>query len=121
MVAEDLDWRPGDAAGPTAGYMAYRLRRDYLELLSLAVAPEYRRLGFGKALVDKLKAKLSCGRRTRLTLTARESNLAALKFFRSQRFLAVAPVRGFYEDSSGEDGILMEYVLPEIAYQEATP
>lgn len=62
-------------------------------------------------MVDKLKAKLSGHRRTRLTLEMREGNLEGQLFFRRQGFLAGRVLRGYYEDS-GEDCYLMSYNLP---------
>ncbi len=71
-----------------------------LHLLSLAVEPESRRRGVGKALVDKLIAKLAEGRRNTILTEVRERNLAAQLFFRAQGFRAVRVLRDFYEDGA---------------------
>jgi ribosomal protein S18 acetylase RimI-like enzyme len=59
----------GDRIG---GFVVYRLRPRGLFVLRLAVDPEYRRHGVGRALVAKLVGKLHPGRRTRLVLDADE-------------------------------------------------
>lgn len=100
MVAESGD--------RVVGYMIYRLENDELVVLNFAVAPEWRRLGIGCQMVERLVGKLSGQRRTALTLVVGEWNLAAQLFFRRQGFLAESVLPGHYEDS-GEDGYAMAY------------
>lgn len=76
-------------------------------LLNLAVDPEHRRRGIGKAMLDKLKATLGPQRR-RILLEVRETNFAAQLFFRSQGFRAISVLRDFYDDVS-EDAYLMQF------------
>jgi ribosomal-protein-alanine N-acetyltransferase len=87
------------------------LHKTRLHILNFAVAPAYRRLGIGRQMIQKLIAKLSSHRRTRVTLAVRERNLPAQLFFRSMAFRAVKVLRGYYEDT-GEDAFLMHYQLP---------
>ena len=94
------------------GFMIYELHKQKLHILNFAVHPQYRRLGVGVQMVNKLISKLSSHRRTRITLEVRETNLAAQLFFRSQGFKAVRVLRKYYEDS-GEDAFLMQYRLPD--------
>lgn len=93
------------------GFMIYELHKTKLHILNFAVAPSFRRLGIGRQMIQKLVAKLSSHRRTRVTLAVRETNLPAQLFFRSMAFRAVKVLRGYYEDS-GEDAFLMQYHLP---------
>jgi ribosomal-protein-alanine N-acetyltransferase len=93
------------------GFMIYELHKTRLHILNFAVAPAYRRLGIGRQMIQKLIAKLSSHRRTRVTLAVRERNLPAQLFFRSMAFRAVKVLRGYYEDT-GEDAFLMHYQLP---------
>lgn len=95
-------------------YMVYAVHAKELELLNLAVAPEFRRAGIGRQMIEKLRSKLSYHRRREIVATVRETNLAAQLFFRSQGFLAESVARGHYEDT-GEDGYVMAYELFENA------
>ena len=100
------------------GFMIYELHKTKLHILNFAVHPGCRRLGVGTQMVAKLISKLSSHRRTRITLEVRETNLQAQLFFRSQGFLAVRVLRGYYEDS-GEDAFLMQYQLSDYVGEES--
>ena len=66
------------------GFMIYELHKNKLHILNFAVHPAWRRLGVGVQMVAKLISKLSSHRRTRITLEAARTNLAAQLFFRHQ-------------------------------------
>ncbi|HEX4132718.1 MAG TPA: ribosomal protein S18-alanine N-acetyltransferase [Pirellulales bacterium] len=100
MVAE-LD-------GRVVGFMIYELHKTRLHVLNFCVAPELRRQGIGRRMVQKLVGKLSSQRRTRIMLEVRETNLAAQLFFRSLSFRAVNVLHDFYDDTT-EDAYLMQY------------
>ena len=55
------------------GFMIYELHKTRLQVLNLAVAPDYRRMGVGRQMVAKLVGKLSSHRRTRIGLQVRET------------------------------------------------
>ncbi len=90
------------------GFMIYELHKNRLHLLNFAVAPDYRRKGVGRAMIEKLASKLSLDRRNRIMLEVRETNLVAQLFFRQLGFKAVSVLREFYEDTP-EDAYLMQY------------
>jgi len=90
------------------GFMIYELHKTRLHILNFAVAPEFRRRGVGKQMIEKLIGKLSSQRRTRITLEVRETNLPAQLFFKSASFRAVTVLRAYYEDSP-EDAYLMQF------------
>jgi ribosomal-protein-alanine N-acetyltransferase len=99
------------------GFMIYELHKHRLHILNFAVHPNYRRLGIGTQMINKLIGKLSSHRRTKITLEVRETNLNGQLFFRAQRFQGVKVLRNFYEDS-GEDAYLMQYSLGEPGSEE---
>lgn len=104
MVAEhDLD---------VVGYMVYELHKRKLHLLNFAVHPDYRRLGVGTQMVQKMIGKLSTQRRRDITLHVRESNLAGQLFFQSQGFYAVDIIRDFYEECD-ESAYALRYRVDE--------
>jgi [ribosomal protein S18]-alanine N-acetyltransferase len=90
------------------GFMIYELHKTRLHLLNFAVSSEARRQGVGSQMLNKLVAKLSTQRRTRILLEVRETNLSAQLFFRTIGFRAVSVLRDFYDDTT-EDAYLMQY------------
>lgn len=97
--------------GRIAAFMVYELHKTRLHLLNFAVHPEFRRLGVGRSMVDKLLGKLSQQRRIRISLEVREGNLDAQLFFHAMGFKAVSVLRSYYDDSD-EDAYLFHYRLP---------
>jgi [ribosomal protein S18]-alanine N-acetyltransferase len=91
-----------------AGFMIYELHKTRLHILNFAVAASHRRQGIGTQMIEKLSAKLSTQRRSRILLEVRETNLSAQIFFRSHGFRAVSVLRDFYEDTT-EDAYLMQF------------
>jgi len=91
-----------------AGFMIYELHNTKIHVLNFAVASDYRRHSVGSQMVNKLKSKLSYGKRNRINLEIRESNLPAQLFFREQHFRAVSVLRSYYKDTP-EDAYLMQY------------
>lgn len=94
------------------GFMIYELHKSKLQVLDFAVHPEFRRLGIGRQMVNKLVGKLSSHRRTRILLHLRETNLFAQKFFRVLGFRALEVVREHFGDTN-EDAYLMQYLFDE--------
>lgn len=90
------------------GFMIYELHKNRLHVLNFAVHPEYRRRGVGGQMIQKLAGKLGLGRRNRIMLEVRETNLDAQLFFRELGFRAISLLRDFYEDTT-EDAYLMQY------------
>ncbi len=90
------------------GYMVYALQKKEINVLNIAVHPQYRRLGIATRMVSTLIDKLSLQRRSKIDLLLREKNFGAQLFFRAQGFRATSVVRGYYEDLD-EDAYAMEY------------
>ncbi len=79
-----------------AGYMIYALSKDRIRLLNLAVAVDDRRRGIGRAMIGKLRRKLTICRRRFLFANVRETNLEAQLFFRRLGFQAVEVLRRYF-------------------------
>lgn len=88
MVAEVND--------QVVAYVFYRLLRSKLEIFNLAVDLRFRRHGIGKAIADKLKAKLSNDRRNRILLHVPDDNLLGQLFWKSQGFVATGVSKKFH-------------------------
>ncbi len=97
---------------PVLGYMVYRLHKYYIEVVSFAVHPAWRRRGIGTAMADKLAGKLSKGRRRRLLAQVRDDNLPAQQFWRAMGYRATKILRGVCPEDDA-DGYLFEYQLQE--------
>ncbi len=90
------------------GFCLYEIGQVRLHLLQLAVHPAYRRRGIGEQLVQRVRGKLSAGRRALLTVVVAEENLSAQRFFHSLGFRAVQVLRG---GNGSADGYLMHFRL----------
>lgn len=97
MVAEILAKNEKDDR--LAGFMLYELHRTRIRLLKFAVHPDLQRKGIGRAMVDKLRTKMSVERRSKVLLEVRESNVDAQLFFRAMGFRAIDTLRNFYEET----------------------
>lgn len=102
----------GSVGYKVGGYMVYELHKRRLHLINFAVHPDHRRSGIGRAMVDKLKSKLSDDHRTELWLEVRDSNLDAQLFFRAMGFRAIRVLKDYYEDTT-DDAYQMQYLHRE--------
>lgn len=71
------------------GFMIYLLHPSRLHLARIGVRPDNCRTGVGRVMIDKLKAKLSAERRSRITVNVVETNLPMHLFLRGMGFRAV--------------------------------
>lgn len=110
LVAETTDHQ-------VIGYVIYELTKNRIDIVNLAVGPEFRRVGAATRLVDSLKRKLSPERRVRLSLEIRETNLCGQLFFKSCGFLANRIIRNHWD--TGEDGYVMQYRYKEESHVAA--
>ena len=95
--------RPGPVF---AGYLLAWLGDEEGHLGNLAVAPEHRRAGVARALVEDLLAAARARGARSITLEVRVSNFAAQALYRSHGFRLAGLRRGYYRDT-GEDALLM--------------
>jgi len=74
---------------------------DEREILNLAVAMEYRRLGVASALIEHDRKRGGT-----VFLEVRESNAAAIDLYKSTGFVEISKRRGYY-DNPPESAIVM--------------
>jgi ribosomal-protein-alanine N-acetyltransferase len=99
--------------GCVLGYAFYQRLEDQLQIVNVAVHPDDKRKGIGKTLVDWICGQLA-KRQRRVTAIVRESNISALKFFKSNEFKAIQVLKkpfGEYDD----DGYLMSFEKNKVA------
>ena len=110
-VAGELDnplalWLVAMEGDRLAGYVGSQTVMDETDMMNLAVAPQFRRQGVGKALVNALVASLKeLGSRC-LTLEVRDSNGPARALYAKLGFAEVGRRRGYYRDPR-EDALIM--------------
>jgi ribosomal-protein-alanine N-acetyltransferase len=100
----------GEAPEGVLGFVIAWLVHDELHVLNVAVAPEGRRRGTGRALMEEVQER---GRRlgARLaTLEVRGSNAPALSLYRALGWRQVGIRPGYYADEN-EDAVIMELDL----------
>lgn len=101
-----------DASGGLAGFvLGRRVDRDLVEIDLVAVAPERRRAGIGRALLEELIAAERDGgvREFRLELAA--DNAAALALYSAVGFVVVGRRARYYPD--GEDALLLSWTAED--------
>jgi ribosomal-protein-alanine N-acetyltransferase len=86
-----------DSRRPPAGFLIARKAADEAELLTLAVAPQWRQAGLGRALLKSAMAMLGESGAKQLFLEVEDSNEAALGLYRSFGATAVGRRVRYYE------------------------
>ena len=93
-------------AGRPIAYLAFSRKTDTMEILKLAVDPDYRRSGLGKrllGLVLKIGSEMGI-KQVRLEL--RRSNSTAFKLYTHFNFTPSGVKRKYYPDT-GEDALIL--------------
>ncbi len=95
--------------GKIAAYADWWIIYDRAEIASIAVAPEFRRQGYARRMMDFIIADARKNGCENVTLEVRVSNIPAQKLYESFGFITVNTRKNYYEDN-GEDAYLM--VMP---------
>jgi ribosomal-protein-alanine N-acetyltransferase len=100
-------------AGAVVGYLIAWFIYDEVHLGNLAVHPDCRRQGIGRALLAELVNKSRRRGATFITLEVRARNAAAIALYSEFGFQAVAVRKGYY--GGREDAVIMECDLAAAA------
>ena len=96
--------------GPIAGFAVVWLVHDELHVLNVAVAPEARRSGVARRILDRVEGRArEQGARVSM-LEVRRSNQPAIALYRSLGYREVG-VRPRYYAEDGEDALVMDKAL----------
>lgn len=115
MLREELDkgiFLVAEQDGQAIGYVGCQTVLDEGYITNVAVSPDCRRQGIGRALIAEL---VSCARAKELsfvTLEVRASNASALALYEGAGFGRVGVRKNFYSAPS-EDAVLMTRFLKE--------
>ncbi|GAC1341810.1 MAG: ribosomal protein S18-alanine N-acetyltransferase [Myxococcales bacterium] len=88
------------------GFLIYWLVHDEVHVLNVASAPERRREGIARLLLQETEKRAHQANAALMTLEVRRSNLAALELYRQFDYRAVGVRPNYYVDE-GEDAIVM--------------
>jgi len=100
----------GDGAGRPLGYVVAMVAGPEAEIADLAVAPDARRRGIGRALIDRLLTDLEAEGVESVFLEVRESNRGARALYESRAFRGIGRRRGYYR-LPVEDALLLKREL----------
>lgn len=93
-------------SGEIAGYIGCHIVLEEGYIANVAVAPEWRRRGVGRQLVQALLAEAQANGLAFVTLEVRASNRAAQGLYHACGFVCVGRRPGFYQNPP-EDAVLM--------------
>lgn len=99
--------REGDRV---VAFVAVRIQGPDMDIVNIAVAPERRRLGLGRALILRLLESPLAHGVEEVFLEVRAGNEAALALYARMGFKETQRRRGFYRDPQ-EDAVLMTLKL----------
>jgi [ribosomal protein S18]-alanine N-acetyltransferase len=88
------------------GYVCWWVVGDEVHILNLAVHPDARRSGTGRALVERVIGDAVTHAAASVSLEVRRGNEAAEALYRSMGFSAAGVRRNYY--GQGEDAVIME-------------
>lgn len=92
--------------GKTLGYVGCQTVLDEGYITNVAVAPDARRRGVARALLQELAEHAEARGLSFVTLEVRQSNAAAIALYAGQGYERVGVRKGFYSDPQ-EDAVLM--------------
>lgn len=90
------------------GYVVYALDKKMLEVMNLAVDPNYRRQSIGRQIITKLIGKLDGTRRNQIVVRTADFNLNSQLFFRAMGFRCIKVERDAYTEQDA-DAYLFRY------------
>jgi [ribosomal protein S18]-alanine N-acetyltransferase len=88
------------------GYLIISRYVDAWHVMNIAIAPEYRRRGIARSLMERLFEVTARDARRGYTLEVRVSNEAAIRLYEELGFKARGVRRGYYTDNR-EDALIM--------------
>ena len=96
--------------GIVTGHCIYFFVPDNAEIISLAVTPEKRRMGYGRDLVYNVIERAKENNCKEVYLEVRKSNEAAISLYTSIGFHQVGERKNLYSKPE-DDGLIMQYLI----------
>ena len=103
--------------GITIGYLIAMLAGDTADILNIGIDPDFKRQGYGTALLNHLIKELRKRHIVEILLEVRAGNQSAIQFYKSQGFEEISVRKNYYTKNSKnqshrEDGIIMRIKIP---------
>ena len=98
--------------GRTIGYLIAMLAVDTTDILNISIDPDFKRKGYGTALINHLIKELIKRDIGEILLEVRVGNKSAIQFYKKQGFKEISVRKNYYTKNSKnqshrEDGIIM--------------
>ncbi|WP_339854721.1 GNAT family N-acetyltransferase [uncultured Nisaea sp.] len=103
-----------EGKGPAfAGFVLYQCVGDFAEILTLAVAPDHRRRGFGRWLMREAAEHAAAAGAEKLLLEVQDGNRSAIELYESLGMTTFDRRRNYYKSADGShaDAILMQLIF----------
>lgn len=95
--------------GNPAGYMSMQIALDEGDIMRVAVLPDFRRMGIGRALLEEC---LSSNELCTVFLDVREGNIPAIRLYESFGFKSIGIRKNYYSDPT-ENAVMMRRGIGE--------
>ncbi|HMI54534.1 MAG TPA: ribosomal protein S18-alanine N-acetyltransferase [Candidatus Saccharimonadales bacterium] len=108
-LASEATW-VAERGGRVAGFLVARVAGGEAEILNVVVDKTERRLGVASGLLETARQEFVARSVSRVFLEVRETNQAALEFYKKSGFASSGFRRGYYQHPP-EGAVLMEMKL----------
>ena len=98
-----------EEGGQVCGYCVLSVLFEDAEVLNIAVAPAYRKKGYGKLLMETMLERARSLDALQCFLEVRESNTPAIRLYESYGFAQYGVRKRYYED--GENALVMKKIF----------
>jgi len=103
--------------GKTIGYLIAMLAGETADILNIGIDPNFKRQGYGTALLNHLIEELKKRHISEILLEVRAGNKSAILFYKRQGFEEISVRKNYYmknskNQSHREDGIIMRIKIP---------
>ena len=103
--------------GKTIGYLIAMLAADTADIFNIGIDPDFKRQGYGTALLNHLIEELRKRDIGEIFLEVRAGNKSAIQFYKRQGFEEISVRKNYYtknskNQSQREDGIIMSIQIP---------
>lgn len=95
----------GELGETIIGYYDYWITFDSATIAQIAVLPEFRRKGYGAAMLKEIIDDCKVARVLSITLEVRKNNISAKNLYKSQGFEQILIKEKYY--SNGDDAVYM--------------
>lgn len=95
-----------EAEGKVVGYIGFWKILDEGQITNIAIHPDFRGLGYGRALITAMIEKAQEMEIHAITLEVRKSNMVAISLYESFGFKTAGIRKNYYSDNN-EDALIM--------------